>query len=112
MTSRLCCGCSTPSCWCTDTASSLRLFERHAGTLCLLVIDIALSGISGLELLNRLPTRTPRIPVLLITGLGEREIEGKVPPHCLLLQKPFTAAELFNTVQAAISAAEPPGCGA
>jgi putative two-component system response regulator len=82
------------------------LFHTHASALCLAVVDIKLGGMNGVEFVEALPTLVPRIPILFITGLGDIEVEEKVPPNYPVLQKPFTVEEvLFQAVEAAVSSA-------
>jgi DNA-binding NtrC family response regulator len=85
----------------TDGQQARELFHRHAAELILLVVDIALPRASGPDLIHRLPTLSPRIPVIYITGLGERQwqVEEARQEHVPVLQKPFTANGLMQTVQ-------------
>src|SRR5689334_23135784 len=49
-----------------DGSSAYELFQQHACELVLLVVDIAMPKKSGVELVQHLPTLTPRVPVLFI----------------------------------------------
>ena len=54
-----------------DAAQALALFTRESWSLVLL--DINLPGPSGLELLDEMKTLKPRVPILMLSGLSERE---------------------------------------
>ena len=54
-----------------DAAQALALFTREKWTL--VMLDINLPGPSGLELLDQMKTLQPRVPVMMLSGLSERE---------------------------------------
>ena len=82
-----------------------RLFREHAAKLCLVVVNIALPKTSGLEFIEELPTRDPRIPVIFITGLGEQQtlVRQALDEGYAVLQKPFTAEKLLDFMLNAMS---------
>ena len=77
-------------------------------TSCLL-LDIAMTGMSGPELQQELKRRRQTIPIVFITANGD----GTVRPSMLArgavdcLIKPFSEAALLNAVTAAL---QPPDC--
>ncbi len=64
------------------------------GTVQLLVSDIAMPGMTGVQLRARVGERWPTLPVLLISGQGEPPA-GHSSPY---LTKPFTAEALVAAV--------------
>ncbi|HZR66855.1 MAG TPA: response regulator [Terriglobales bacterium] len=77
------------------------VFHTDAARLCLGLIDIELEGMSGVQFVQSLPTLTPRIPILFMTGLGTIEVEG-LAPEDPVLYKPFTARTLLAAVENAL----------
>ena len=69
-------------------------------TIDLLLTDIRLPGISGLELARRMQQVAPQLKALYISGHSGKE---KVPPGALLLAKPFTLAALLEKVREALA---------
>jgi FixJ family two-component response regulator len=70
-----------------------------------LVVDVRLVGMSGLELVRQLRDRGERAPVVFISGVSEVPVAVeamKLGAHDFL-QKPFTAQALIDAVQAALS---------
>lgn len=70
-----------------------------------LVVDVRLVGMSGLELVRQLRDRGVRAPVVFISGVSEVPVAVeamKLGAHDFL-QKPFTAQALIDAVQAAQS---------
>ena len=69
-------------------------------TFDLLISDIRMPGMSGLEVLERAKTAYPHIRVVLITGFGTPQIltRGQPPGADRILTKPFSPAELLAAV--------------
>ena len=58
----------------TSAASALRLVEAvEPGSLILLLSDINMPGMTGLELLPRVKALRPELPVIMITAYGDAE---------------------------------------
>jgi FixJ family two-component response regulator len=72
-------------------------------TRCLL-LDIAMPGMTGLELQRELRRRRQEIPIVFITALGDEHLRARALAHgavaCLL--KPFSEAALLEAVRAAL----------
>jgi len=67
----------------------------------LLISDIRMPGMSGLEVLARAKTAYPHIRVVLITGFGTPQIltRGQPPSADRILTKPFSPTELLTAVR-------------
>jgi two-component system cell cycle sensor histidine kinase/response regulator CckA len=71
----------------------------EAGPFDLLVSDVVMPGMNGLELARELRATRPDLRVLLISGYTEEAV-GRVGPDGLdLLSKPFTADELLDRIR-------------
>ena len=89
-----------------ETFSSAEAFlasDVVSETSCLL-LDIAMPGMSGLDLQQELTRRCQKIPIVFITGL----VDGSVRPRLFVrgavacLIKPFSEAALLDAVRAAL----------
>jgi CheY-like chemotaxis protein len=82
------------------------LYDRHESLVNLVLTDVVMPGIGGPELMARLYTRRPTLPVVYMSGYTEQSIATRVGFHRELpfLQKPFTSAELLRSVRAALPA--------
>jgi len=84
----------------TDGAEVLRLLAD--GPCDLLVLDLNLPGISGLEVLQRVRSERPRLPVLILTGSArvEDRVSGLDSGADDYLTKPFAFSELVARIRA------------
>jgi CheY-like chemotaxis protein len=88
-----------------DAEEALAVAGRHGGRIDLLVTDVGLPGIGGLELADRLCGLRRGLPVLYTTGGGEQILAGRtLPPGAALLAKPFVPAVLARSVRQTIAA--------
>jgi DNA-binding response OmpR family regulator len=87
-----------------DANAALDLVEAEAFDL--VVTDVVMPGLSGVELLNELRDRRPDLPVLLMTG-GSPEPERTTRALELgangIVYKPYSHAELIDAVRAALA---------
>jgi DNA-binding NtrC family response regulator len=69
------------------------------------VTDLRLPGLSGLELVAQLHTAKPKQPIILMTAHGTTEtaIEATKLGACDYLLKPFEADELFDLIASAVA---------
>jgi two-component system, cell cycle sensor histidine kinase and response regulator CckA len=87
---------------------ALRLTNEHHGPIHLLVADVVLPGLSGLEVAERLSSVRQGLHVLYMSGYGQDTIERYGVPvgECVFLQKPFTPTTLLRQVRAALEASK------
>ncbi len=79
----------------SDGRQAWELFTCHAPELALMILEVSLPRVSGPEVVERLPTLVPRIPVLFITTMGDCEVPDAVRARFPVLQKPFKAETLI-----------------
>jgi DNA-binding NtrC family response regulator len=82
--------------------SALALLED--GEFDLVVSDVIMPGLSGLELLDAVRTQRASLPVLLVTGAGTSDTLGEALTRGAagLVGKPFSHAELQAAVADAL----------
>jgi len=69
----------------------------------LVVTDIRMPDVSGLDLRRVLRHRFPKLPVILMTGLPPSE-EDPAPANVVVLQKPFPIQALMQLIAERLSA--------
>ena len=83
-----------------DGAAALALLESRSFDL--VVADLAMPGMSGVELAANVRRRWPNLPVLILTGHAEAM---QIPDDIPVLTKPFGSAELAARLSALLEAA-------
>jgi PAS domain S-box-containing protein len=84
--------------------AALRLGQAHAGRIDLLLADIMLPEIGGVELAGHLAAARPGIKVLFFSGYPEQALihQGRLDLAAMVMHKPFAAAALLRAVRATL----------
>ena len=89
-----------------QTFASAEEFLRSAqrGNTRCLVLDLRLTGMSGLDLLRHLAVADSHIPVVILTGHGDDELRRRSlrAGAVAFLDKPFRSDALLDAVRAAL----------
>ncbi len=85
---------------------ALKTAARHRGEIDLLLSDMVMPMMSGVELAERIIENNPGMKILFISGYTEAALawEGKSRPGAGFLQKPFVARELARRVKEILKA--------
>jgi FixJ family two-component response regulator len=72
-----------------------------------MVLDLRMTGMSGLELLRHLASNGSRIPVIVLTAHGDEDTRQRAlqAGAVAFLTKPFQSAALVETVRTALTTA-------
>ncbi|MGE0502450.1 MAG: response regulator [Rhizobiaceae bacterium] len=90
-----------------DGASGLERIEAVSGSYDLVLSDIRMPAMDGIEMAKSAAARFPGLKILLVTGYADQreraeELNGVVVD---VLQKPFTLAEIRGRVERALGPA-------
>ena len=83
-----------------DGAEALELVEKRQGAINLLITDMVMPRMTGLELAARLKEKQPGLRMLYMSGYSERAASESMQPDpsIRLLSKPFSRSALLRTV--------------
>ena len=84
-----------------DGVEALRAAAQYAGPIPMLLTDIAMPGLNGVELARRIRSQRPETRVLYMTAFPHLSESGMAP----MLRKPFTPEELLARVRGVFRAA-------
>ena len=84
-----------------DGAQGLRLCQQHNGTIDLMVSDIVMPRLNGLQLAEQVRATHPDMKFLFITGFADEfpELRELVRTGATILEKPFLPSELLRKVE-------------
>jgi CheY-like chemotaxis protein len=81
-------------------AAALDLLDRRSD-VDLILLDVAMPGMSGLEVARQVQLKYPAIPILFVTGYVDKSALGDVSDD-RIVKKPFVGDELADKISAAL----------
>jgi CheY-like chemotaxis protein len=80
---------------------ALSICESYRGKIDLLITDLVMPGMNGIELSRRFRDSHPGVPVLYMSGYAEDALEqlGHMADRQSFLQKPITPTRLYRKVR-------------
>jgi len=83
-----------------DALEAIQISQAHVGPIHLMITDILMDGLSGVELAERLSFKRPEMRVLFATGYPAGLTEGSnLGGEANLLKKPFSGRELTARIR-------------
>lgn len=94
-------------------SEALVIASRHPGPIRLLLTDIVMPGMNGLELADRLAASRPETRVIYMSGYADQELDGgqRLAGGAAFLPKPFTPDSLTALVRRVLGAAQAAAAG-
>jgi CheY-like chemotaxis protein len=92
-------------------AEALDAAARHGGEIRLLITDVVMEGMNGIQLAKELRRSRPGTRVLYMSGYTEESVSrlGVTSPEVEFLQKPITPTSLFARLAEMFPGGAPPG---
>ena len=82
-----------------DGIAGLAAFEANNGRIALVVLDLTMPGLGGVEVLARIRAKSPDLPVIIASGYSqEDDVSLADDPKLRYLQKPFGIKLLIRQV--------------
>ena len=91
----------------SNGVEALMKYSSYRSSIDVVVTDVVMPGINGVELAVRLCALNPALPILLMTGFVPDDIA--LPCDLQVLLKPFQPGRLLDAIQLAVAA--PPAKG-
>ena len=86
----------------TNPEEALQKFKSNAESYCLVLLDVKMPALSGIQLAKKVKEANPNVKVLLLTGVVIRDIEfSKVFPSTIVdgfVQKPTGIRKLTDKI--------------
>jgi CheY-like chemotaxis protein len=86
-------------------AQAIEYVDAHPGSIDLLLTDVVMPQMTGVELASHLLEKEPRLRVLFMSGYadsrGLRQGNGK--REQLVIQKPFSAEQLLDAIRTVLA---------
>lgn len=89
-----------------DGERALEIVE--AGGVSVLVADVVMPRLNGVQLMERLARSHPQLPVVLMSGYASIELAARgIAAPCALLAKPFAPERLVEEVRRCLGGSDP-----
>ncbi|WP_223811260.1 response regulator [Rhizorhabdus histidinilytica] len=82
----------------SSAEEALRLVDTQESPFDIVLTDVVMPGLSGVQLARRLNQRWPNLPIVLVSGFSEELTMGYGAQY-ELLRKPFTRGALLDCLQ-------------
>src|SRR3990172_9019784 len=84
-----------------DGAEALELFRAHRATIDLILSDVVMPRLGGVDLYQAIRREDAAVRFALVTGYAERDVgrDGKLDPRVPLIFKPWTVPDLARHVR-------------
>jgi len=71
---------------------------------CVLLVDLALPGFNGIDLIDLLRDSDIQTPVILLADIADSRLSPRISAaiHCAKLNKPVTAGNLLDSIEASV----------
>jgi two-component system, cell cycle sensor histidine kinase and response regulator CckA len=87
----------------SNGAEALQICQTHQGPIDLLLTDVIMPGISGIELAKSVLASRPAIRVVYMSGYTDQTVDKRaLAPSAMFLQKPCSLALLAQAIRTAI----------
>ncbi len=79
---------------------ALELYQSHRDSLSLIILDVSMPEMSGVEVYEEIRKTNSKLPIIIISGLGAYEVESQVRTvqNVRFLSKPISQKDLRNAV--------------
>lgn len=89
-----------------DGAAALAEFDRHRDSIAVVLTDINMPGMGGMELIAKLRSRAPRLRIIAMSGgwgPKQRELLMTMSPPIEFLEKPIASTTLLMTLHGVLA---------
>ena len=90
-----------------DGAVAIDALGRNAPPISIVITDVTLgAGPDGWEVARRARALNPAMPLIYVSGGSSREWHSKGVPNSVMIAKPFTDAEIVDTISSLLKATD------
>jgi PAS domain S-box-containing protein len=83
-----------------DGADGERRFDEHRPSLDVIVSDVVMPGMGGVEMVTRIRSRVPDVPVVFVSGFTAEDRDLPLDQRTAFVPKPYTMATLCGAIDA------------
>ena len=81
-----------------DGADGERRFDEYRSTLDVIVTDVVMPGVGGVEMVSRIRARVPEVPVVFVSGYTAEDRDLPLDRRTAFVPKPYTMGTLCGAI--------------
>ncbi len=85
-------------------AEALNMWRTHRSTIDVVVTDLRMPELGGIELVAALRGEQPTLPVVFMSGYSDQTLDDARNAYTAFLEKPFTMDTLTSNIQRVLQA--------
>ena len=87
-----------------DGAEGLELFHARPGAIDVIVSDVVMPVLGGVEMVCRVRSESPEVPVVFVSGFTAQDRDLPLDSRTAFVPKPYSMASLCEAIEAVIAA--------
>jgi two-component system, cell cycle sensor histidine kinase and response regulator CckA len=87
-----------------DGAEGLELFQTEAGAIDVIVSDVVMPVLGGVEMVGRVRSVAPEVPVVFVSGFTAQDGDLPLDARTAFVPKPYSMASLCEAIEAVLAA--------
>jgi PAS domain S-box-containing protein len=81
-----------------DGAEGERQFDEYRATLDVIVTDVVMPGVGGVEMVSRIRKRVPEVPVVFVSGYAAEDRDLPLDQRTVFVPKPYSMGTLCGAI--------------
>ena len=82
-----------------DGRDGLESFLKHQAEICIVVSDVVMPNMGGLEMVDRILEIAPGMKILMMSGYSSAELDVKAKQRFPFIRKPFLPRDLLQKIR-------------
>ena len=87
-------------------AVALEIYRELREEICIVLADVLMPAVTGVQLADRIREVDPEMPILLMTGYSDHELVNEAQKRYPVLRKPFLHADLIRRIRSVLDAGQ------
>lgn len=88
-----------------DGVAGLRTFEGNRNEICLVLSDVVMPNMNGIEMADAIQRIDPEVKILLMSGYSDRALDLQAQNRFAFIRKPFIHTVLIDKIRTLLGSA-------
>lgn len=88
-----------------DGVAGLKVFEDHRDEICLVLSDVVMPNMTGIEMAEAIRRIDPKAKILLMSGYSDKALQLQAQSRFAFIHKPFIHTVLVDKIRSVLGSA-------